>query len=41
MKPTEPQYEVQAAAWAEIAKLVEVRRPPITYLYDAFEAPRH
>jgi serine/threonine protein kinase len=37
LKPTKPHDEVQAAARAEIVKLVEVRHPQITYFYDTFE----
>jgi serine/threonine protein kinase len=37
LKPTKPHDEVQAAARAEITKLIEVRHPQITYFYDTFE----
>jgi serine/threonine protein kinase len=37
LKPTKPQHEMQAAAWAEMTKLVELRHPQITYFFDAFE----
>jgi serine/threonine protein kinase len=36
LKPTKPHHELQAAASAEVVKLVELRHPQITYIYDAF-----
>lgn len=37
LKPTRTYDEVQAAAVAEMQKLVELRHPHITYIFDAFE----
>lgn len=37
LKPTKPPHEMQAAAWAEMNKLLQLRHPQITYFYDAFE----
>lgn len=37
LKPTKPPQEMQAAALAEMNKLVQLRHPQITYFYDAFE----
>jgi serine/threonine protein kinase len=37
LKPTKPPQEMQAAALAEMNKLVRLRHPQITYFFDAFE----
>jgi serine/threonine protein kinase len=37
LKPTKPPQEIQAAALAEMNKLVQLRHPQITYFFDAFE----
>src|SRR5437879_6189944 len=37
LRPTKPPHEMQAAAWAEMQKLFQLRHPQVTYLYDAFE----
>jgi eukaryotic-like serine/threonine-protein kinase len=37
LKPRKTYDEVKAAAWAEMRKLVELRHPQITHIYDAFE----
>jgi len=37
LKPTKPPQEMQAAALAEMKKLVDLRHPQITYFFDAFE----
>jgi serine/threonine protein kinase len=37
MKATRPYEELQAAAWGELQRLLLLRHPHITYVYDAFE----
>jgi serine/threonine protein kinase len=37
LKPTKPPQEIQAAALAEMNKLLRLRHPQITYFFDAFE----
>jgi eukaryotic-like serine/threonine-protein kinase len=37
LRPTKPPQEIQAAALAEMNKLVLLRHPQVTYFYDAFE----
>jgi eukaryotic-like serine/threonine-protein kinase len=37
LKPRKPKHEMQAVAFAEMQKLVQLRHPQITYFFDAFE----